>query len=56
MVDYNKFKEFGRDLYLMINLKHPNLLMCMGAHLDIPYFIVTEHCRGGDLFTLLHRN
>ena len=50
-----KSNEFFRELTLMVNLKHPNLVTFIGACLDNPICIVTEYCAGGDLFTLLHK-
>jgi serine/threonine protein kinase len=48
-------KEFYRELRVLINLRHPNLVTFMGACLEENLCIVTEYCAGGDLFTLLHK-
>ena len=48
-------KEFYRELSVLINLRHPNLVIFMGACFEEPVSIVTEYCAGGDLFNLLHR-
>ena len=40
---------------LLLNLRHPNLVIFMGVCFDEPLSIITEYCEGGDLFTLLHR-
>ena len=52
----NKAKrEFFRELTVLINFRHPNLVMFMGACFENPLCIVTEYCAGGDLFNLLHK-
>ena len=48
-------KEFYRELSVLINLRHPNLVIFMGACFEEPVSIVTEYCAGGDLFNLLHK-
>lgn len=64
----NTLKEFKREVSTLTRVRHPNLVLFMGARY---YFntilmfyiysadkghivIVTEYCHGGTLFTLLH--
>ena len=49
------YKEFGREVSVLIKLRHPNLVLFLGAYLGTPLTIVTEFCEGGDLFHLLHK-
>uniref|UniRef100_A0A0G4GWM9 Protein kinase domain-containing protein n=1 Tax=Chromera velia CCMP2878 TaxID=1169474 RepID=A0A0G4GWM9_9ALVE len=47
--------EFQRELAVMLRLRHPNLVLFMGAITRCrPLCLVTEFCRGGTLFDLLH--
>ena len=46
-------KEFNREIQSLSNLRHPNLVLFMGASED-KLCIVTEYCKGGTLFSLLH--
>eukprot|EP01071_Lankesteria_metandrocarpae_P007252 Lankesteria_metandrocarpae@DN4629_c0_g1_i1.p1 len=47
--------DFHRELEIMIKLRHPNLVLLMGASLvHQPVCLVTEYCAGGDLYSLLH--
>jgi serine/threonine protein kinase len=48
-------KEFGREISVLCRLRHPNVLMFIGAHIHNPFYIITELCTGGDLFSLLHK-
>jgi len=47
---------FRRELALLQELRHPNLVLFMGAATvgDSPPLIVSEFCAGGTLFQLLH--
>ena len=47
-------KEFDRELQALTKLRHPNLVLFMGACLEEPLTIVTEFCAGDTLFSLLH--
>lgn len=48
-------RDFEREMQIMLRLRHPNLVLLMGAHLrSRPLFVVTELCTGGSLFELLH--
>lgn len=47
-------KEFEREVSAMIRLRHPNLVLFMGACAQPQLCIVSEFCAGGTLFTLLH--
>eukprot|EP00921_Rhytidocystis_pertsovi_P004740 GHVQ01008224.1.p1 GENE.GHVQ01008224.1~~GHVQ01008224.1.p1 ORF type:complete len:989 (-),score=92.65 GHVQ01008224.1:1769-4735(-) len=55
-VDDSCCKEFFRELGIMIRLRHPNLVLLMGATTRCkPLCVVTEYCAGGTLFELLHQ-
>ncbi len=48
-------KTFIEECNMLKNLRHPNILLFMGAGTKGPsYFIVTEFCDSGNLFELLH--
>lgn len=48
-------EDFYRELQIMSRLRHPNLVLLMGASVShSPICIVTEFCAGGTLFHLLH--
>lgn len=51
-VDDQCYKEFFRELSIMVRLRHPNLVLLMGA---TTRSVLTEYCAGGTLFELLHR-
>lgn len=47
--------DFYRELQIMSRLRHPNLVLLMGASVSHqPISIVTEYCAGGTLFELLY--
>lgn len=47
--------EFKREVETLTKVRHPNLVMFVGACVDKGHvMIVTEFCFGGTLFTLLH--
>ena len=46
--------EFEREVTAMISLRHPNLVLFMGACKVPQMIIVSEFCEGGSLFSLLH--
>jgi len=46
--------EFTREISVMMRLRHPNLVLFMGAAMDPP-MIVSEYCAGGTVFSLLHQ-
>jgi alpha-tubulin suppressor-like RCC1 family protein len=51
----DSLKGFQDECAFMKNLRHPNILLFMGAGTKGPeYFIVTELCEQGNLFELLH--
>ena len=50
----NIVQEFQREVTAMISLRHPNLVLFMGASVDPQMMIVSEFCRGESLFKLLH--
>jgi serine/threonine protein kinase len=47
-------KEFYREIAAMSSLRHPNLVLFMGACVSPSMAIVTEFCAGDTLFKLLH--
>lgn len=47
-------KEFEREVETMVKLRHPNLVLFMGASIEKELCIVTEFCFGDTLFHLLH--
>ena len=47
-------KEFEREVEVMAKLRHPNLVLFMGASFQKGLCIVTEFCYGDTLFSLLH--
>ena len=49
--------SFHEECCFLKNLRHPNILLFMGANTKGPdYFILTELCDRGTLFDLLHDN
>uniref|UniRef100_A0A0G4GRY5 Protein kinase domain-containing protein n=1 Tax=Chromera velia CCMP2878 TaxID=1169474 RepID=A0A0G4GRY5_9ALVE len=49
-------EDFARELGVMKELRHPNLVLLMGASTKVqPLALVTEFCAGGSLFGLLHK-
>eukprot|EP01127_Copromyxa_protea_P021938 TRINITY_DN7674_c0_g1_i1.p1 TRINITY_DN7674_c0_g1~~TRINITY_DN7674_c0_g1_i1.p1 ORF type:complete len:569 (-),score=106.76 TRINITY_DN7674_c0_g1_i1:7-1713(-) len=54
-LDENGLKEFEKEVSFMRQLRHPNIVLFMGACLDIGHLaIVTEFLPKGDLHTILH--
>lgn len=47
--------EFTRELSVLLRLRHPNLVLFMGASLQAPPMIISEYCDGGTAFALLHQ-
>merc|ERR1712166_1372815 len=48
-------KEFKREVSTLVKVRHPNLVLFVGACVDKGnVMIVTEYCFGGALFNLLH--
>ncbi|XP_073223308.1 serine/threonine-protein kinase CTR1 isoform X1 [Cicer arietinum] len=51
-----RFKEFMREVAIMKYLRHPNIVLLMGAVTQPPNLsIVTEYLSRGSLYRLLHR-
>ena len=49
--------QFIEECNVMKNLRHPNILLYMGASTKGPdFFVVTEYCENGNLFEQLHLN
>lgn len=48
--------EFNRELTTLMRLRHPSLVLFMGACVDTQLCIVTEFCAGGSLFKLLYED
>ncbi|KAM0899444.1 hypothetical protein ACQ4PT_021307 [Festuca glaucescens] len=56
--DYHldRFREFMREVAIMKSLRHPNIVLFMGAVTEPPNLsIVTEYLSRGSLYKLLHR-
>lgn len=52
-----RFKEFLREVAIMKSLRHPNIVLYMGAVTQPPNLsIVTEYLSRGSLYRLLHRH
>lgn len=55
MTSENVLKELKREVCTLTRVRHPNLVLFMGASAEKGHVvIVTEYCYGGTLFTLLH--
>ncbi|CAM0953185.1 unnamed protein product [Alopecurus aequalis] len=57
--DYHldRFREFMREVAIMKSLRHPNIVLFMGAVTEPPNLsIVTEYLSRGSLYKLLHRS
>ncbi|KAH7547784.1 hypothetical protein JRO89_XS14G0015800 [Xanthoceras sorbifolium] len=51
----HRFEEFVREVAIMKHLRHPNIVLLMGAVTQPPYLsIVTEYVSRGSLYKLLH--
>ncbi|CAM8913631.1 unnamed protein product [Rhodiola kirilowii] len=51
-----RFKEFLREVSIMKRLRHPNIVLLMGAVTQPPHLsIVTEYLSRGSLYRLLHK-
>lgn len=50
----NLTKEFYREIAAMSQLRHPNLVLFMGACVSPSMAIVTEFCGGNTVYSLLH--
>lgn len=50
----NLEQEFQRELSAMLMLRHPNLVLFMGASASPQMMIVSELCEGESLYKLLH--
>lgn len=50
----DSLKEFNREVGAMMRLRHPNLVLFMGACMEQQLVIVSEFCAGETLFRLLH--
>ena len=54
--DEENLKEFKREVSSLNMLRHPNLVLFMGAIAEPNNIcIVTEYCAGGTLFNILHQ-
>lgn len=48
--------EFKREISVLLRLRHPNLVLFMGACTKAPQaLIISEFCAGGTIFALLHQ-
>ena len=50
----NIIQEFQREVSAMVTLRHPNLVLFMGACIEPQMMIISEFCAGESLFKLLH--
>ena len=50
----NIAQEFQREVSAMLSLRHPNLVLFMGAIIEPQMMIISEFCAGGSLYKLLH--
>eukprot|EP00871_Galdieria_phlegrea_P005258 jgi/Galph1/5733/GphlegSOOS_G4318.1 len=56
LVNQNAIKEFQSEVAVLCTLRHPNVILFMGACIRSPHlFIVTEFMSRGTLFDILHR-
>ncbi|GJD06453.1 Probable serine/threonine-protein kinase [Galdieria sulphuraria] len=56
LVNQNAVKEFQSEVAVLCTLRHPNVILFMGACTRPPHlFIVTEFMSKGTLFDILHR-
>ncbi|GJQ14531.1 hypothetical protein GpartN1_g6322.t1 [Galdieria partita] len=56
LVNQNAIKEFQSEVAVLCTLRHPNVILFMGACTRPPHlFIVTEFMSKGTLFDILHR-
>ena len=54
-VQNENVKSFIEELNILKKLRHPNIILYLGACISGPeYFLVTEYCSNGNLFTYLH--
>jgi calcium-dependent protein kinase len=50
-VDRQKKEKFFREVEIVRNLDHPNILKVFEFYQDAKnYYLVTEYCKGGELF------
>ena len=50
----NIVQEFQREVSAMVTIRHPNLVLFMGACIEPSMMIISEFCAGESLFKLLH--
>lgn len=57
-IDLEKaLQEYKREVQTLCSLQHPNLVLFIGVLNDQDNLcIVTEYCKGGSLFQLLHQS
>mmetsp|Transcript_27799 Transcript_27799/g.24426 ORF Transcript_27799/g.24426 Transcript_27799/m.24426 type:complete len:361 (-) Transcript_27799:923-2005(-) len=55
-LDHKKAEDFVKEIEVISNLRHPNIVLCMGAciHRD-KYLMITEYLEEGSLFDHLHK-
>jgi serine/threonine protein kinase len=52
----NNLKEFVREIEILMRMRHPNLVLFMGASCDDKLAVIMEYCKGDNLFKLLHES
>ena len=51
-----KFLDFIKEVEVISNLRHPNIVLYMGVCIDYSkHLMITEYLPGGSLFDLLHK-
>jgi hypothetical protein len=46
--------EFRREAHVLLTLRHPNIVLFLGAGTSPCFFLVTEYLKRGSLFSVLH--
>ncbi|KAJ5068734.1 serine/threonine-protein kinase sty46-like isoform x1 [Anaeramoeba ignava] len=55
-INDENIESFRQEVEVMGALRHPNIVLFMGAHMiKEPYCVITEFMEGGSLFDLIHK-